>query len=402
MLHIARATRPVRLRLTGQFWDVQLYSGTLVLFRRDSAISTLDWDRLIGDLQVPAELALAREAAFQGGRQFYAEVPRRILQDVEVHALMVSKFSRLRDLLDSVEVDPSPYARTVRNPFPFPHNDSDCHYATLYVGTAAGVFRGGAPQSAGASSTRLTDIPCLDIAAKHGAVAVAAGSEGLHELRNAGGRCPELRPVAERVCSTCEWSYESLVGSNHGRSLFVALYKYVTEKVDGERNRRVREPIGVVSGLSLFDGDEGGSSEAIEWGAKNRLYSFKAGKFSATERQGHGEQVRYGLLEPGLTSFWFEPKRLVTVEAAPFGSVFEFDDSLEVLLNTGATLSLAGEPVSWRVYPRSQSYLHHLHVIYDDHVDILCFVDDYFVPQNERYFGTEPVSEDERGRNSYW
>jgi hypothetical protein len=73
----------------------------------------------------------------------------------------------------------------------------------------------------------------------------------------------------------------------------------------------------------------------------------------------------------------------------------EFDDGLKVLLNSGDVLELPGEPVNWRIFPRSLNYLNHLHVIYEDRLEILAITSDYFVSPASRIFGTEPVSRDD-------
>ena len=48
---------------------------------------------------------------------------------------------------------------------------------------------------------------------------------------------------------------------------------------------------------------------------------------------------------------------------------------------------LSGEPINWRVFPRSKFYENHLHIVYPDRLEILSFNDDYFVDQEKKKAG---------------
>ncbi|MCK6592220.1 MAG: hypothetical protein L6Q76_32095 [Polyangiaceae bacterium] len=90
------------------------------------------------------------------------------------------------------------------------------------------------------------------------------------------------------------------------------------------------------------------------------------------------------------------PTNFVAAKAAPFGSVLEFDDRLIVLFSSGELHTIPGEPVNWRVFPQSRKYTSHLHVVYGDRIEILAFVHDYFLAEQERFYGTEVLDFDER------
>jgi len=51
--------------------------------------------------------------------------------------------------------------------------------------------------------------------------------------------------------------------------------------------------------------------------------------------------------------------------------------------------TFAGEPVNWRIFPRSKHYENQLHIIYNDRLEIISFNHDYFVNQNEKWAGIE-------------
>ena len=51
-------------------------------------------------------------------------------------------------------------------------------------------------------------------------------------------------------------------------------------------------------------------------------------------------------------------------------------------------MTIRGEPVRWRIFPRSTNFTNQLHIIYDDRIEILSFVHDYFVNQKSKLAGT--------------
>ena len=78
---------------------------------------------------------------------------------------------------------------------------------------------------------------------------------------------------------------------------------------------------------------------------------------------------------------------VVSANVAPFGTVIECDNSLVIALSNGESMTIEGEPVRWRVFPRSTNFTNQLHIIYDDRIEILSFVHDYFVNQKEKLAG---------------
>jgi hypothetical protein len=144
--------------------------------------------------------------------------------------------------------------------------------------------------------------------------------------------------------------------------------------------------------FSESKGDRPGGE--IQWGAKDRIYRYTNGTIDVVRNVSNGETAFVPAGHHNVSTA-FDLHAFVDVRVAPFGSVLEFDDHISVLLNSGEVLNLPGEPVNWRVYPRSLNYLNHLHVVYNDRVEVVAFTGDYFVRPENRKFGTEPVSHDE-------
>jgi hypothetical protein len=83
---------------------------------------------------------------------------------------------------------------------------------------------------------------------------------------------------------------------------------------------------------------------------------------------------------------------LVSGGVASFGTILEFENAIVVLPSEGDPITLGGEPITWRVFPGSFHYQNHLHVIYDEMIEIYSFNQDYFVKQDEKIFGSSPIS----------
>ena len=86
---------------------------------------------------------------------------------------------------------------------------------------------------------------------------------------------------------------------------------------------------------------------------------------------------------------------MVSARAAHFGSVIEHDDGLFIVPSAGEPFFMKGEPTNWRVFPRSHDYRNHLHVIYEDRVEIVVFTHDYFINQQTKLAGIEVPYSDE-------
>jgi hypothetical protein len=185
------------------------------------------------------------------------------------------------------------------------------------------------------------------------------------------------------------------VGSDQGRGLFVAAFDLVSEDQKGPSKKKLRKLSKIVSDQDLFASGEPGTGPFIEWGAKDRLYRYHGGRFDIVRNTSNGT-ASFEHREHYDEGIHFDLSEFVGVRVAPFGTVLEFDSHISVLLNSGDVLRFPGEPVNWRIYPRSLNYLNHLHIIYDDYLEILAFTNDYFVPPGQRRFGTEPISADER------
>jgi len=79
--------------------------------------------------------------------------------------------------------------------------------------------------------------------------------------------------------------------------------------------------------------------------------------------------------------------RVIAGGVALFGTIIECENAVVVVPSEGEAITLPGEPVNWRVFPRSKYYKNLLHIIYEDRLEIYSFNHDYFVDQKMKRSG---------------
>ena len=130
----------------------------------------------------------------------------------------------------------------------------------------------------------------------------------------------------------------------------------------------------------------------MSWASAEKIHTAKTQRLSSSS-YAPPRNVPYGIREAstklgeivlnGVTG------RPIGGGSATFGAVVEFDDELIVVSSEEEQARIEGPVTRWRLYPRSMNYENHLHVIFDDRIEILAFYRDYFVDQDKKRFGTK-------------
>jgi hypothetical protein len=392
--------RPVKLTIPGAFWDTQIYAGRLYLFNRDSAILTLDWDQLVKGLPVEKSIRLAATCAFQRSDFLYGDQWSMLFADDDVRELLVHKFERLaaRDLVVDVHSSAAHCIATQDNPFPFPHADCTIYKKRMYVVGASGLRSANCNKKTRLPVSRNVlmawDCPSHALAASYDRVALAAGSEGLYEY--AIERWPDVtytrgrkknnpRRVSPTACSLCGWAFYSIFGSSPGGEGFLAAFRKKWEGGEEQEATWQREFDRVVTCREIFG--EGG----VAWAAQDKLCqavgrSVHVVKYAPWFRTDKSDDKKE-FSNLGTIAIPRKNGAIISGGVALFGTVVERENMLVVLLSNGESHAIPGEPVNWRVYPRSKHYENQLHITYDDRVEIWSFNQDYFVDQKTKLSG---------------
>ena len=407
---------PLKLTIPGQYWDTQMYRGRLYLFDIEGRILTLDWDRLIEALPVDNALKLALVCAYKRSDYLYRVAATGIFHDEDFKTIMNSRFATLAEtplVLEEEQIREASLGQQ-DNLFPFPHADSTVYYRRLYVSAQSGVFSANCNgQTKYPISTRvekLWDGPVLALGASYNSLSLAAGEAGLweYDLSSTGGAglweydtnspftrlsesAPEAnpRPLAEQHCSECQWAFHSVYGSSSTGPGVLAAYHRTRGESDEEsytpRKKSYRREFDRLIPEKEIFSDFEEPAGVYSWAAQDKICQAANGSIRVAKYQPWDQEEPIKRL--GLLSLERHGEAIVSAKVALFGTVVELDSSLIVISSDGEILSIAGEPVSWRVFPRSRHYENHLHIIYDDRLEVLSFNHDYLLDQREKVSG---------------
>jgi hypothetical protein len=246
-----------------------------------------------------------------------------------------------------------------------------------------------------------------ELPARFQTIAQASGSDGLIEAPISEGApaAHSLRVLSSKPCIKCEFAFFSVVASQPNGGVFLASFHRVPADDGDSSNRRrfVRRLDRIVPQEELFK-NERMTGSSFRWGARDKLFRYTAGRVEViryTPRR-DAEDIVEPLHEPKTAEdaeFSYlsdidlgdsgDPESVISARAASFGSVIENDDGLLIIPSSGDPFFIAGEPTNWRTFPRSIDYRNHLHVVYEDRLEILIFTHDYFVDQSTKLAGIE-------------
>ena len=377
----------VELRLPGNYWDSLLYNGRLYLFTRNGEIEVHNWDAIVTGLGWRDDLKpLAWHFLARGTAWYSTEVQQLLRSPATADHLsaLAAELSSKQRIIGSRLLARS-LERIVESPA-HPHNDIVAYSNNVYVCGSSGVYEAALSHSDAMDFNRIIDAPTMRMAASYKTLALAAGSDGLLEQslteRWDGSEATQL---SGNYCQNCSWLRFDLVGTSHGDSPgFLAAFSnpnWLSDK--GEASRSL---LGIVDADQLF-----GRSEGYMFSAGDQLVLVHDGIMEMDawnpyrRRKYSGVDIGHSL----LTHETISNKRLrnsgtiIDAAASVFGFVIEQEESLLVLANDGTTKRLP-EPVNWRCFPRSNRYVNHLHVTFEDHIRIYAFIHDYFLEGAER------------------
>jgi hypothetical protein len=147
----------------------------------------------------------------------------------------------------------------------------------------------------------------------------------------------------------------------------------------------------------LVSAEEIFGNTGFAWAGKDKLYNAAQRELSVSRYDPFAEEDRRAARRPsdrpsirfagGVGLNGLGNQTIFAAEVATFGTIVEGERDLIVFLSDGTQFGVPDGFARWRVFPRSRHYENHLHVLYDDHLAIYSFNQDYFVDQREKLFG---------------
>ncbi|APG93001.1 hypothetical protein [Sinorhizobium americanum] len=392
--------RNLKLNIEGSWWDSLLYKGHLHLFGTDGSISVFAWETLVSELaQSIAGAEKALRFAFSESNAVYRST------------MNVEDVRRCFDELPATEFDISSKelakyrVSQADSGFPFPHATSSFHYDRMIVATSRGIFGSHYNTNTQDRSevVRLSPVGANQAWPAYGNVAVAAGNAGLYQIdiRVQDREWPKEQEgdhLSARTCEACDWMFGNIIGMSFEEGSVLARFRTRSlndrtspdgadafQSDDREADINWQRSFSSVDRLeevvrSKFDPSD---RKPLTWGSQDKLYKVEGKNLVVYRLLYNGKLQFIGKLDlpANLTN-------LVSVKTSLFGLVFEFDDSLLVLTSDGQAHALDGEPVNWRVFPRSRRYENHLHVLGETSLAIYSFNQDVEQDQFKKLIGT--------------
>ncbi|HKV96032.1 MAG TPA: hypothetical protein VJR90_00890 [Gammaproteobacteria bacterium] len=396
--------RPLKLTITGEYWDSFLYKGRLHLFTRNGSIETIRWDTLISDFRLnDSLLKLPFICAFLRSDYLYGAELTPLTSDAEIREIISNRFDLLAQSTFELSKDAikNHLIKEMDNKFYFPHSDIDIYTDNIYVGSSSGLMA--APcnkhnsNPIGRRPDRMWDGPVLGLSASYGSLAMASGSEGLYEyaLRSENvidGNDVAPRRLSKLVCNECNWNYFSIFGSSDVGGFLADFsdgyidestgydyqqYSSATPVTDQRRKKKV------VNSDRIF------GSSGYAWGVKDKICQASDGGISVARYNPWAKASRNEekIASLGTIDFAHWKGDLISASSALFGIVAELEHAIIVITSAGQSITLAGEPINWRFFVRSKHYENQLHIVYDDRIEILSFNHDYVIDQNTKLAG---------------
>lgn len=382
--------QPVKITIPGKFWDTFVYKGRLYLFGLDGDIRTLSWDQLISEWKVVQKAKIALVCAFQRSDYLYSAEIRDLIYDDDIRNIMKTKFRILANMnlqIDSATLQKAEVGHQ-DNPCPFPHADLKIYLDQMYVGAASGLFKGTCNKKTkypiSTKFYKMWDGPVLGLDASYSTIALASGSEGLFEYGLNGsdslvGFGCEPKHLSSMCCRDCDWAYFSIFASSDN-SGFLAEF---TKSIQGTYNREAKRRFSrIEDAVELF------GSQGYCWGTKDKLCQAIPCGIKVVKYQPWAKDFSDRIQDIGTVTLEPWKGAVVSAGTASFGVVIELENAMVVFPSEGETITIPGEPVNWRIFPRSKHYENQLHILYEDRLDIMSFNHDYLVDQEGKILGT--------------
>jgi hypothetical protein len=423
--------QPLKLTISGAYYDSQIYDSRLFLWKADGSILVLDWDKLVDSVTIEENLKTVFTLTFKYGKKLYENL---LIKDTEIKNLVMEKLQKLSSLaIDISERDLTNHVVSLQdNPFPFPHADSSIHYKTLYVGSQSGVSRSRCSYSRkialNPQTEKLWDAPVLSLTASNNTLAIAAGSEGLFDYSIGDSfyqNSNEPRNITEEHSNFARWMYPGIFSSSYfndgyfadfqeikeprskskelrssGKHIQLSLFPHLPEKsslISLPENSSVPKPSRELKQLfsyhEIFTEEARTKQPIFTWGARDKIYLVTEDSIELVRCFPREKKETEKFKSLGSTEVEDLTGDIVSADSSFFGIVLEEEDSLLVINSLLQHKRFSGEPVNWRVFPDSVNYVNQLHIIYEDSIQIYFFTHDYFLNQKDKIigisFGTE-------------
>lgn len=349
----------VKVEIEGDYIDSFVYSGILFLVNSDLTLKAYSWDNVF-DYSLEG-LGLYQKNQLKNYSRGDVSIPDELNGTYSISDKSLAGLE-----LCSKELDVWP-------------SDINIYKNRFYVASEYGVDAfdfdwGKGKISKFTSSTRIYDEVSFKLAtSSYHRLAIAAGKSGLLSVipDKKYARREHVRQLIDAPCSDCHWHNNNLVADTVNGQ-YTASYHPIPNKIDFDgTDKEYWEQVKIIKNTQpeirkrkVINGD-------------NIVSSWFSGKglFSVTESlklywNNIESPTEYELVE---TNSELSTLKYFKAQSSPFGTVMEIGDVLKLFTGDGLHQVIAEEVVNWRLFPKSNYYLSHLHIVKDDVLSVSLF-----------------------------
>lgn len=407
---------PVRIIIPGNYYDCQIYRGRLYLWTINGAVQIYDWNKLLNTKVIPNfSIRLPFVFGFMEGNFLYDKKVSYIFSEKSYNFILLKQYNEL--LHAKVEILKDDLESSILQQIDLPFNelptDTEVYANNIYYALDSGIYRrvinsGLSEKAISSKDTKLWDCRILSLRAnKYPQIALSAGSDGLFELNLVKNsalkpqsveniRDTKIFKISPKSSSFSNYSFLSIFSSSYVEDSFMAMFNWkpLDAVNKGDENHKVyREFDELISEEKIFGNNE---SSDICWGIDDKIYRIIGNKlhilkFINSPNISKGESYYKYLNSMELPS---NIGRIIGAGASYFGIVLEFTKGVLILRSDGNVTTIPEEVIRWRIYPRSKNYLNHLHLIFNDRIEIYSFNHDALINQRTKRIGLEYIPDD--------
>ena len=372
--------RYISIKIEGDFIDSFIYSGILFLVGANSQISIYNWEGLL-------------DATLHNQRHVL-----NFLKDCRKGLNSVKEYEYQEIYIEEQQLEDQKYGEPL--PLKAWSTDINVYSDYLYIADENGVDA----IKLDFDSKRLEQETRFQLWDKYAykispndnkRIAIAAGVNGVITAFPRRDRViigsEDIKTIAIKSYD-CEWIGNNLIINSKDGS-FMSVFEELPQRPEGSNTSK--------DFWTRLEKSKKQPPNTLKIEDNNRnsiIYSWMAGrKIFSILRNGHVILKDIDLLNDANSyetiNFKIEicPSGILSVRSGMFGAVIENGDNLLSLTQNGVDLiPISHRPVSWRVFPRSKSYLNHLHIVENEYLVIRAYFvsnendsDDYGISFNE-------------------
>ena len=407
--------KPKKITINGKFWDVYIYENKLYLFTfENKEVIVVDWREFVSQFCKDDRFLLAYRCAFWNGDYLYSCAQSGIFDDNEFKEVLLNKFKNVTDI--DVNVGDENLLRFDTNgkksQYPKYFADMDVYNNKMFLGCEDGIYCSSIRSKSlkrkpylnfyNIEETKNINVSSLKFLSG-GDLLISAQDGGLFEyntfiakrIEDDDGNyinCTPLNSISSEHSSYVGTNYSSIMSASYIKAPIFIQRGYQENEYTKQKERYDKQTYSI----SEIFGDE--EQKGFYFSCNERIYQILNGKIRYalfSQKENDKEKVFYNIQEVENISN-VKSEDIISASVETFGIVIECKNKIIVLLSDNSFYEYGNDEnnkiISYRTYPRSNCYINHLHIVYENRIEIISFNQDYFEDQKNKNFGMRFVN----------